>query len=91
MYVDLDTSTWANGKKEVLQPAPPDLVAKGYKYIVATDINRWRGTFTGKDGINSLEDFKSQKADAIAKTDFTYKYNNMNKVFEERLKERGNR
>ena len=80
MYVDLPPETWANGVRQVLRPAPAELAGK-YTHIVATDVNRWRGTFTGKDGISSPATFKSSLADNIAKVDFKLKHDNMQALF----------
>jgi hypothetical protein len=44
-------STWAGGRREV-RFKPNGAAA----WILATDVNRWQGTFTGKFGIHSYED-----------------------------------
>jgi hypothetical protein len=45
--------TWRGGRTEVLHRLPG-----AHKSVLATDVNRWRGAFTGKHGIWSLEGFK---------------------------------
>ena len=77
-YVDLPNSTWAHGVREKVLPIKqPD---GSIIDVRVTDVNRWGGTFTGKNGINSLDDFKTAKADAIAKDHFVYKRNNIVKL-----------
>jgi hypothetical protein len=44
---------WRNGRTEVLYRIPGSR-----RSIVATDVNRWDGTFTGKNGVGSLADLK---------------------------------
>jgi hypothetical protein len=47
-------STWSGGRCEAVHRLPGTDTD-----IVATDVNRWDGSFTGKDGIASLADLKS--------------------------------
>jgi hypothetical protein len=53
-------ATWRDGRTEVVYRIPGTK-----KTIVATDVNRWHGTFTGKNGIFHLEDFKVPKHQEI--------------------------
>ena len=77
-YVDVDVSNWANGVREKLMNIKqPD---GSTETVLVTDVNRWGGTFTGRNGISSREDFMSSKADAIAKDHFKYKYDNIVKL-----------
>lgn len=48
-----DNSLFANGKTEAQY-----LQDGATTPLIATSINRWDGTFTGKNGVNSLEDLK---------------------------------
>lgn len=52
---------WARGVRQVLhRPEGQDAM------ILATDVNLWKGKFTGKNGVSTLDDLKSgEKQDAI--------------------------
>ena len=53
-YCDaLESSTWRGGCREMLHRSPG-----ASKEVLATDVNRWRGTFTGKHGVFGLGDLK---------------------------------
>jgi hypothetical protein len=49
----LAPSTWRNGRTHC---AHQD--AASGSWLVATDVNSWQGTFTGKDGLRSFEDLR---------------------------------
>ncbi|GLZ50074.1 hypothetical protein Acsp06_62590 [Actinomycetospora sp. NBRC 106375] len=49
----LPDGVWRDGVREVLVRRP-----RTARDVLATDVNRWRGTFTGKDGIHDMEDLK---------------------------------
>ncbi|KAF0811335.1 hypothetical protein IGB42_04172 [Andreprevotia sp. IGB-42] len=51
-YIYTPDSTWANGVHETRTEIP----GSGGHYVLATDVNRWEGTFTGKNGVNSFQD-----------------------------------
>jgi hypothetical protein len=45
---DVPDTAWRNGRREFLYS----------ESILATDVNRWEGVFTGKHGIHTLDDLK---------------------------------
>jgi hypothetical protein len=49
----VETSAWRERRREVLHRLPGTTTD-----VVATDVNRWLGTFTGKDGVASLADLR---------------------------------
>ncbi|MEC4088390.1 carbohydrate-binding protein [Pseudoalteromonas rubra] len=51
-YVFVEDSTWIGCKTEALV----EIVGSGGNQIQATDVNRWEGTFVGKNGVNSFAD-----------------------------------
>ncbi|WP_211251744.1 carbohydrate-binding protein [Andreprevotia chitinilytica] len=51
-YIYTPDSTWANGVHE----ARTEIPGSGGHFVLATDVNRWEGTFTGKNGVNSYQD-----------------------------------
>lgn len=51
-YVFVEDSTWIGCKTEALV----EIVGSGGNKIQATDVNRWEGTFVGKNGVNSFAD-----------------------------------
>jgi hypothetical protein len=57
-------ATWQGGRSEMLYRLPGT-----HKTVLATDVNRWRGTFTGKRGISSLEDFKDPQRQKLVMHD----------------------
>lgn len=70
-YSDVDVSNWANGVRDKIMEFP-----EGKIHI--TDVNTWRGTFTGKHGINSFEDvINPDKQEFIALDHFDNKYQNI--------------
>lgn len=44
---------WRGGRTEMLYQSP-----ETRKLVLATDVNRWRGTFTGKNGVRTTADLK---------------------------------
>ena len=77
VYSDLPNSVWANGVRGVWRKIPD------FGLSLVTDVNTWTGTWTGKHGIHSFEDFMDpEKQDFIAKDHFTYKYNRIVKALE---------
>lgn len=44
---------WRDGRTEIIRR-----MGEADRLVLATDVNRWRGTFTGKNGIFSLDDLK---------------------------------
>ncbi|MCG9627755.1 sugar-binding protein [Vibrio mediterranei] len=53
-YMFVPDSTWIGCKTEALAEIP----GSGGNKVYVTDINRWEGTFIGKNGIDSLVDLK---------------------------------
>ncbi len=63
-YSDLPNSTWANGVRDTI-----------INKIHITDVNTWRGNFTGLHGINTFEDYQNPELQQyIALDHFAYKY-----------------
>jgi hypothetical protein len=60
----LPETTWCAGRTETLYRLPGTR-----KDVLATDVNRWQGTFTGKNGIASLDDFKDPQRQELAMRD----------------------
>ncbi|MEV6610654.1 hypothetical protein [Kutzneria sp. NPDC051319] len=50
----LPDSTWRDGKTSVLYQDE----ATG-RWRIGTDVNRWQGTFTGRDGVHSFDDLRT--------------------------------
>jgi hypothetical protein len=57
-------ATWRGGRTEAVYRLPGT-----ERTILATDVNRWRGTFTGKHGIFTLADFKDPARQELAMRD----------------------
>lgn len=49
----IDESAWSGGRTEMLYEMPGT-----HRLVLATDVNRWRGTFTGKHGVRTTADLK---------------------------------
>ncbi|MGO4743241.1 hypothetical protein [Serratia quinivorans] len=70
-YSDVDVSNWSNGVRDKIMVLP-----EGKIHI--TDVNTWRGTFTGKHDINSFDDvINPDKQEFIARDHFDNKYQNI--------------
>ena len=71
-YIDLPNSTWADGRRSILVYPP-----KASEPTLATDTVVWfNDNFTGKNGINSYEDFTTpDKHILVIKDHFANKYN----------------
>ena len=70
-YSDVDVSNWSNGVREKIMVLPDGK-------IHVTDVNTWKGTFTGKHGINSFADvIDPDKQEFIALDHFDNKYQNI--------------
>jgi hypothetical protein len=52
----LPNDTWRGGRRMILYGA-----SAGHQGSLATDVNAWRGTFTGKNGICSLDDLRTRQ------------------------------
>jgi hypothetical protein len=71
-YVDVPNSTWANGVRDKIMLFPDS----GWVHV--TDVNKWGGKFTGKDGIDSIKDFMDyDKQFIVAKAHFEFKHDNL--------------
>jgi hypothetical protein len=69
-YGAVPNLAWANGCRETLYQLPGTT-----KIILATDINKWEGTFTGKDGLNSFSDlFRSEIQEKVIRELMNYNY-----------------
>ena len=76
-YSDVPNKTWANGTRN-----------KIIGRVDVTDVNTWKGTFSGKHGINSFEDFKNPDLqDFIALDHFKYKYDRIVSTLKDRSKD----
>ncbi|MFJ4923708.1 hypothetical protein [Streptomyces sp. NPDC088725] len=52
------------------------------RWQVGTDVNRWQGTFTGRDGVNSFEDLRRYDCQtAILRRSLRHSVNILNKYF----------
>jgi hypothetical protein len=61
---------WRNGNKETIYTIP-----NTQKKIIVTDVNRWEGSFTGKNGVNSVDDLMDcNKQDIIFVDILRYNY-----------------
>lgn len=73
-YSDVPVSHWAHGVRSFVEKAGP-------LQIRITDVNTWTGSFTGKHGIHTMDDFKDpEKQDFIAKDHFTFKHDRIAEV-----------
>jgi hypothetical protein len=61
-YIYTPDSTWANGVHE----ARVEIPGSGGHFVQATDVNRWEGTFTGRNGINSFQDLVNPDKQELA-------------------------
>ncbi|MGC1854670.1 MAG: hypothetical protein WA659_04780 [Candidatus Aquirickettsiella sp.] len=69
-YGAVPNLVWANGCTETLYQLPGTT-----KIILATDINKWEGTFTGKDGLNNLSDlFRPEVQEKVIRGLMNYNY-----------------
>ena len=69
-YGAVPNLVWANACTETLYQLPDTT-----KIILATDINKWEGTFTGKDGLNSLSDlFRPEIQEKVIRGLMNYNY-----------------
>lgn len=81
-YSDVPVSNWANGVRDKIMELPD----KGKIHV--TDVNTWKGVFTGKNGINCFDDVRDpDKQDDIAKDHFIDKYNGIVRLLAENGKE----
>jgi hypothetical protein len=70
-YSDVDVNNWANGIRDKVME-----LTEGKVHV--TDVNTWKGNFSGKHGINNFEDFiNPDKQEFIAKDHFKNKYDNI--------------
>jgi len=68
-YADVPVSNWANGVRDKVMNLP----GKGQVHV--TDVNTWKGNFSGKHGIYSFSDLEDPtKQDFVAKDHFQNKY-----------------
>lgn len=75
------TSLWQHGCREARYKLPGT-----DKWIMATDVNCWRGTFTGKDNIHSFADLlQPDRQELVMREIVSHNYHCIN----EELKERG--
>ncbi len=74
-YTDLPNSTWADGRQGIFEKD-----SEGNTFL-ATDVNRWLGTWNNKNGINSFADLLDpDKQLYVVKDHFTFKHNNIVKL-----------
>lgn len=68
-YSDVPVANWAHGVRDRIMTLPNAGV------VHVTDVNTWRGTFSGKNGIFCFDDLlEPDKQDAVAKDHFADKY-----------------
>ncbi|WP_199775532.1 carbohydrate-binding protein [Microbulbifer pacificus] len=71
-YIFLDDSAWIGCETEALAEIP----GSGGNYVLSTDINRWEGTFVGKNGIDSFEDLLiPAKQELVIRDAMRFNYN----------------
>ncbi|WP_226663778.1 carbohydrate-binding protein [Microbulbifer aggregans] len=79
-YIFLDDSAWIGCETEALAEIP----GSGGNYVLSTDINRWEGTFVGKNGINTFEDLKiPAKQELVIRDAMRFNYNVMSQLLED--------
>ncbi len=79
-YIFLDDSTWIGCETEALAEIP----GSGGNYVLSTHINRWEGTFVGKNGIHSFEDLKvPANQELVIRDAMRFNYNVMSQLLED--------
>ncbi len=76
-HLNLPNSEWANGIQS-------RVVNTKYGEAVVTDVNTWDGEFTGKNGINSLDDLRTDLQEYVIKDRFSYEYDRLEKLLVDR-------
>ena len=76
-YMFVPDSTWIGCKTEALAEIP----GSGGNQVYVTDINRWEGTFVGKNGVNSFSDLvKPEKQELVIRDAMHFNYKIISKL-----------
>ena len=75
----LPPSTWKLGRTELLHRMPGTR-----RVVLATDVNRWLGRFTDKNGVGSVADLRNPEKQRVVMRDFLdANYRRLNAIFRE--------
>ena len=76
-YMFVPDSTWIDCKTEALA----EIEGSGGNKVYVTDVNRWQGTFIGKNGVNSLADLKiPEKQELVMRDAMHFNYGIITKL-----------
>ncbi|GLX79786.1 hypothetical protein tinsulaeT_31260 [Thalassotalea insulae] len=79
-YMFVDDSTWIGCKTEALAEIP----GSGGNKVYVTDINKWQGTFTGRNGVNSFADLvKPEKQELVMRDAMRFNYSVISGLLED--------
>lgn len=79
-YMFVPDSTWAGCKTEALA----EIEGSGGNKVYVTDVNRWQGTFVGKNGINSLADLRlPEKQELVMRDAMHFNYQVISKLLKD--------
>lgn len=71
-YIFVDDSNWIGCKTEALV----EVVGSGGNKVIATSLNNWQGTFTGKNGVSSFADLRvPEKQEMVMRDAMRFNYN----------------
>ncbi len=79
-YMFVPDSTWIGCQTEALA----EIEGSGGNKVYVTDVNRWEGTFIGKNGVNSFEDLKKpEKQELVMRDAMRFNYGIITKLLED--------
>lgn len=79
-YMFVPDSTWAGCKTEALA----EIEGSGGNKVYVTDVNRWQGTFVGKNGVNSLADLRlPEKQELVMRDAMHFNYQVISKLLKD--------
>jgi hypothetical protein len=78
---DVPQTQWSNGTKETIW-----VVQGGEEVVLATDVNRWRGAFLGRNGVGSIADLVVPEiARGVMDDLVSYQFAKIHELVEEQL------
>ena len=79
-YMFVPDSTWVGCKTEALA----EIEGSGGNKVYVTDVNRWQGTFVGKNGVNSLADLRlPEKQELVMRDAMHFNYQVISKLLKD--------
>ncbi len=79
-YMFVPDSTWIGCKTEALA----EIEGSGGNMVYVTDVNRWQGTFIGKNGVNSFADLKlPEKQELVMRDAMHFNYGIITKLLQD--------